>query len=86
MVLAMKRDLEIFSGAGAMAALEAATIRALLEGKGIPVRGGRMSIVVAAKDYQRARQLVAAAFPLIQGQHQEEQVGKTVQRTRRVGS
>ena len=69
MVLAMKRDFEIFRGAGAMAALEAVAIRTLLEGEGIPVGGGRMSIVVAAKDYQRARQLVAAAFPALPEQH-----------------
>jgi hypothetical protein len=62
MVFAMKRDLEIFRGSGAVAALEAATIRALLESQGIPVCGGRMSIVVAAKDYARACQLVSAAF------------------------
>ena len=81
MVLAMKRDLEIFRGAGALAALEAATIRAFLEGAGIPVRGGRMSIVVAAKDDQRARQLVATAFRALPEQHADA----STPRTRRVG-
>jgi hypothetical protein len=77
----MKRDLEIFRGAGAMAALEAATIRALLEGAGIPVGGVRMSIVVAAKHYQRARQLVAAAFPVAVEAKEEHAA-----RMRRVGA
>ena len=80
--MAMKRDLEIFRGAGAMAALEAAAIRALLEGAGIPVCGGRMSIVVAAKHYQRARQLVAAAFPAAA----DAQGEANAPRTRRVGA
>jgi hypothetical protein len=78
MVLAMKKDLEIFRGAGAQAVVEATTIRALLQGEGIPTSGGPTSIVVAAKHYERASQLIAAGFPPIHGEKQEEQSKKVV--------
>ena len=45
-----------------MAALEAATIRAVLDGAGIPHQGGRMRVLVAAADRVRAGRLVTEAF------------------------
>ena len=45
-----------------MAALEAATIRAVLDQAGIPHHGGRMRVLVAAADRVRARSLVTEAF------------------------
>jgi len=62
MVFGMSGDYEIFRGAGAMAALEAATIRAVLDEAGIPHHGGRMRVLVAARDRVRASRLVTEAF------------------------
>ncbi len=62
MVFGMNGDYELFRGAGAMAALEAATIRAVLDEAGIPHQGGRMRVLVAAGDRVRAGKLVREAF------------------------
>jgi len=58
----MNQDIEIFRGAGALAALEAEAIRALLRWEGIPSRGGRLCVKVSVGDYERARELVSLAM------------------------
>ena len=45
-----------------MAALDAAVVRAILGEAGIPYKGERLRIAVAAADYGRARKVIAAAL------------------------
>jgi hypothetical protein len=87
MVSGMKKDIEIFRGAGAMAALEAVIIRAVLAAEGIPSRGGRMKVIVAARHYLRASELIAAAFGA-QPPYQEAKIGVPAKkpRTRQAGA
>ena len=72
----MSGEIEIFRGAGAVAALDQALVRAILNESGIPNRLDRGSVLIPAHEEARAGAAIKAAFASRKAKTIEDRVAK----------